>query len=73
MTKWQGNSLSKVGVKLIIACVMILCIGPTPAIQRVMVFRSLAVDQVNRAVRTVEGIAGKSTNVAKRARHWANG
>jgi tagatose 6-phosphate kinase len=44
---------------------MILCIGPTPAEQRVMVFRSLVVDQVNRAVRTVEGTAGKSLNVAK--------
>jgi tagatose 6-phosphate kinase len=44
---------------------MILCIGPTPAIQRVMVFPKLTLDAVNRASQTVEGIAGKSVNVAK--------
>ncbi len=44
---------------------MILCIGPTPAVQRVMVFPKLAIDQVNRAVRTLDGAAGKSVNVAK--------
>src|SRR5438477_2525367 len=44
---------------------MILCIGPTPALQRVMVFRKLALDAVNRAVATFDGIAGKSVNVAK--------
>jgi tagatose 6-phosphate kinase len=44
---------------------MILCIGTTPALQRVMVFRRLAVDAVNRAVETLDGIAGKSVNVAK--------
>jgi len=44
---------------------MILCIGATPAIQRVMVFRKLALDAVNRAVMTFDGIAGKSVNVAK--------
>jgi 1-phosphofructokinase family hexose kinase len=44
---------------------MILCIGPTPAHQRVMVFENLALDSVNRAVDTVDGIAGKSVNVAK--------
>jgi tagatose 6-phosphate kinase len=42
-----------------------LCIGPTPAAQRVMVFNSLALDAVNRAVTTVDGVAGKSVNVAK--------
>ena len=44
---------------------MILCIGPTPAAQRVMVFPKLTLDAVNRAGQTVEGIAGKSVNVAK--------
>ncbi|MGA2497240.1 MAG: 1-phosphofructokinase family hexose kinase [Tepidisphaeraceae bacterium] len=44
---------------------MILCIGTTPAAQRVMVFRSLAIDVVNRAVQTLDGFAGKSINVAK--------
>src|SRR5262249_12651852 len=39
--------------------------GPTPAIQRVMVFPKLTVDAVNRAAQTIEGIAGKSVNVAK--------
>jgi len=43
----------------------ILCVGPTPALQRVMVFRRLEVDAVNRAVRTLDGVAGKSVNVAK--------
>jgi len=44
---------------------MILCIGTTPAEQRVMIFRQLAVDGVNRAAATIEGAAGKSVNVAK--------
>lgn len=44
---------------------MILCIGTTPAAQRVMVFRQLQVDAVNRAVTTLDGAAGKSVNVAK--------
>src|SRR3954469_12159451 len=44
---------------------MILCIGPTPALQRVMVFNKLTVGSVNRAVETIDGIAGKSINVAK--------
>jgi tagatose 6-phosphate kinase len=44
---------------------MILCIGTTPAAQRVMVFRKLTLDAVNRAVTTVDGAAGKSINVAK--------
>jgi tagatose 6-phosphate kinase len=43
----------------------ILCIGPTPAAQRVMVFRNLALDAVNRAATTIDGAAGKSINVAK--------
>ena len=43
----------------------ILCIGTTPAVQRVMVFRKLTLDAVNRAATTLEGAAGKSINVAK--------
>lgn len=44
---------------------MILCIGTTPAAQRVMVFRRLTLDAVNRAATTLDGAAGKSVNVAK--------
>ncbi len=44
---------------------MILCIGTTPAVQRVMVFRKLTLDAVNRAATTLDGVAGKSINVAK--------
>jgi len=44
---------------------MILCIGTTPAAQRVMVLRRLALDAVNRATTTLDGVAGKSINVAK--------
>jgi tagatose 6-phosphate kinase len=44
---------------------MILCLGTTPALQRVMVFPKLTVDAVNRAVKTLDGVAGKSVNVAK--------
>jgi len=44
---------------------VILCIGTTPATQRVMVFRKLTLDTVNRAVTTLDGVAGKSVNVAK--------
>ncbi len=43
----------------------ILCLGTTPAVQRVMVFRRLRLDAVNRAARTLDGVAGKSVNVAK--------
>ncbi len=31
-----------------------------------MVFRKLSLDAVNRAATTVDGVAGKSINVAKR-------
>ena len=44
---------------------MILCIGTTPAAQRVMIFRELAINQVNRAATTLDGAAGKAVNVAK--------
>src|ERR1043166_928583 len=44
---------------------MVLCLGTTPAVQRVMIFRKLALDCVNRATLTLEGAAGKSVNVAK--------
>lgn len=44
---------------------MILCIGTTPAVQRVMVFDSMKISSVNRAMRTIEDASGKSVNVAK--------
>jgi len=44
---------------------MILCIGPTPAAQRVMLFDKLECDTVNRATKTIDGAAGKAVNVAK--------
>jgi tagatose 6-phosphate kinase len=44
---------------------MILCIGTTPAAQRVMIFRKLELDGVNRANSSLDGAAGKSINVAK--------
>jgi tagatose 6-phosphate kinase len=44
---------------------MILCVGATPAVQRVMIFRKLVIDAVNRATTTLDGAAGKSINVAK--------
>ncbi len=44
---------------------MILCLGPTPATQRVMVFRRLETGIVNRAAETLDGFSGKSVNVAK--------
>jgi tagatose 6-phosphate kinase len=43
----------------------ILCIGTTPAAQRVMIFRKLTPDTVNRAATTLDGAAGKVINVAK--------
>ena len=43
----------------------ILCIGTTPAAQRVMIFRQLTSDAVNRAATTLDGVAGKAINVAK--------
>jgi len=43
----------------------VLCVGPTPAAQRVMIFREVTLDAVNRATSTLDGIAGKSINVAK--------
>jgi len=43
----------------------ILCVGTSPAAQRTMVFRKLTLDAVNRAATTVDGVAGKSINVAK--------
>src|SRR5437870_5281514 len=43
----------------------ILCLGPTPAMQRVMVFGKLTIDEVNRAVETHDCPAGKSVNVAR--------
>ena len=44
---------------------MILCLGTTPAAQRVMVFNTFGLDMVNRAATTLDGAAGKSINVVK--------
>lgn len=44
---------------------MILCVGATPAAQRVMVFERLVPDRVNRAITALDGAAGKAVNVAK--------
>jgi tagatose 6-phosphate kinase len=44
---------------------MILCIGTTPAAQRVMIFPKFELGEVNRARATLDGAAGKSINVAK--------
>jgi len=44
---------------------MILCIGTTPAVQRVMLFREFHLDAVNRAVTTLDGACGKAVNTAK--------
>lgn len=44
---------------------MILCLGPTPALQRVMRFANFTAGAVNRAVETLDGVAGKAVNVAK--------
>ena len=44
---------------------MVLCIGTTPAAQRVMRFDKVCVNQVNRAATTADGAAGKAVNVAK--------
>lgn len=44
---------------------MILCVGTTPAAQRVMFFRELTPGAVNRAVEVLDGAAGKSVNVAR--------
>ena len=43
----------------------ILCLGTTPAVQRVMIFHKLRLNAVNRATTTLDGAAGKSVNVAK--------
>lgn len=44
---------------------MILCVGTTPAVQRVMIFPSLVLDQPNRAAKVIECSAGKAVNVAR--------
>jgi tagatose 6-phosphate kinase len=43
----------------------VLCLGTTPAVQRVMVFPRVTLDAVNRAGTTQDGAAGKSVNLAK--------
>jgi tagatose 6-phosphate kinase len=44
---------------------MILCVGTTPALQRVMIFPKLVPDQPNRAAQVLQCPAGKAVNVAK--------
>jgi tagatose 6-phosphate kinase len=44
---------------------MIICLGTTPAIQRVMTFDQLHVDGVNRARVVSQSASGKSLNVAR--------
>jgi tagatose 6-phosphate kinase len=44
---------------------MIICLGTTPAVQRVMVFKKLELGEVNRALQVHQATAGKSVNVAK--------
>ncbi len=43
---------------------MILCVGTTPAVQRMMEFDRVAIDAVNRAIGVTETASGKSINVA---------
>ena len=42
---------------------MIFCLGTTPAVQRVMVFKKLEIGEVNRALEVHQGIAGKSNSI----------
>jgi len=44
---------------------MILCLGPTPTVQRSMIFDHFQVDEVNRAAQVSEYASGKSPNVAR--------
>jgi len=44
---------------------MILCLGPTPTVQRSMTFDHFQVDDVNRAAQVSEYASGKSPNVAR--------
>ena len=46
---------------------MLLFVGPTPAIARVMEFDRLSLDGVNRAARTTSVAAGKAINAARAA------
>ena len=44
---------------------MIICLGTTPALQRTMVFSSLSIDSVNRALEVRQSASGKVINVAR--------
>ncbi|MDB5296124.1 MAG: tagatose-6-phosphate kinase, partial [Phycisphaerales bacterium] len=44
---------------------MILCVGPTPTLQRTLVFDRLALDEVNRAASCDDYASGKAVNVAR--------
>lgn len=43
----------------------ILCLGLTPALQRTLLFDTLAINEVNRARRVLESAAGKALNTAR--------
>jgi tagatose 6-phosphate kinase len=44
---------------------LILCLGPTPTMQRTLVFEKLHIDEVNRARRVREFASGKAVNVGR--------
>ena len=44
---------------------MILTLGTTPAVQRTMVFKHFALDEVNRAAHVHDHAAGKAVNAAR--------
>jgi 1-phosphofructokinase family hexose kinase len=44
---------------------MILCLGLTPALQRTLLFKSLEINEVNRALAVAVSAAGKSLNTAR--------
>ncbi|MDQ3440514.1 MAG: 1-phosphofructokinase family hexose kinase [Planctomycetota bacterium] len=44
---------------------MIICLGTTPAVQRIMTFATLHLDGVNRATRVTQSASGKSLNVTR--------
>lgn len=50
---------------------MLLTLGLTPAVQRVMVFDRVVPGRVNRAAETVSCAAGKAINAARAARCWS--
>ena len=43
----------------------IFCLGPTPTMQRTLLFQNLRFDEVNRSLRVREFASGKAVNVAR--------